>query len=150
MASISMNSRDLRWDPMLVVLLEIMRCKGSYMSHCMQRLTVPGGAKGAFGSWLPAYALSNIANLRVRGDVRGTFGSRPPARVPNSSPSQAMFKELTPMSMSESCTPGTVGHRLWPNKLDTTDSTSSQTTGAEYPMPGMAPPLSNGRKGLTI
>jgi hypothetical protein len=49
-----------------------------------------------------------------------------------------------------SCTPGTMGHRLWPNKLDTTDSTSSQTTGAEYPMPGQPHHYRTGGRGMTI
>jgi hypothetical protein len=48
--------------------------------------------------------------------------------------------------MSGSCTSGTVGRRLWPNNLDMTDSTSSQKNGVGYPMPGMAPPISDGRK----
>jgi hypothetical protein len=46
-ASVSMNSRGLRWDPILVVLLEIVRCEGSYVNQFMRRLTAPGGTREA-------------------------------------------------------------------------------------------------------
>jgi hypothetical protein len=41
-----------------------------------------------------------------------------------------------------------VGYRLRPNKVDMTDSTSSQKIEVGYPMPGTAPPLSDRRKGV--
>jgi hypothetical protein len=46
MASISMNTRGLRYDPVLVALSGIMRYEGSFVSQCMRRLTMPDGTKG--------------------------------------------------------------------------------------------------------
>jgi hypothetical protein len=65
-------------------------------------------------------------------------------------PVKSSCLHLTFSSLSGSCTPGTTGRQLWPNKLDTPDTTSGQTTRARCLMLGTAPPISDRRKGADI
>jgi hypothetical protein len=84
---------------MLVVLLEIIRCEGSFVSQCMQRLTAPDGTKGPLApSFRPVPSQKQWSSMHMV--TLGAFGVRPPACVPNSIPSQARFKESTLMSRS--------------------------------------------------
>jgi hypothetical protein len=65
----------------------------------MQRLIAPDVAEGPSAhSFRPASFQIQQSSMRMV-TPRG-FDTRPPAYVPNSSPSQARFKESTPMSQS--------------------------------------------------
>jgi hypothetical protein len=77
----------------------------------MQRLIAPDVAEGPSAhSFRPASFQIQQSSMRMV-TPRG-FDTRPPAYVPNSSPSQARFKESTPMSRSPNNTSWT---RLGPS-----------------------------------
>jgi hypothetical protein len=82
--------------PPLVVLPKILGSEGSLVGQCLRRLTTVDGSKEpSADSFWPASSQTRWSSMRVV--MSGAFGARPPTRVTNSSPSQARFKESTPM-----------------------------------------------------
>jgi hypothetical protein len=59
--------------------------------------TAPDGAEGVFDVRPPAYNPMSCVKLVIRDGAEGAFGAKPLACIPNSSPSQARFKESTLM-----------------------------------------------------
>jgi hypothetical protein len=86
---VSTNTWTLRSGLVLIILSEITRYKGLFVSQYMRRLPVPDGTEGpSVHSCQHASSQTKWSSMCVM--TLGTFGVRPPACVHNSSPSQVL------------------------------------------------------------
>jgi hypothetical protein len=66
----------------LVILSEIIRDKGWFMSQYLQSLTCSLALRGTFITGPPAWIPSVLAELDMRDGAEGAFGAGPPACIP--------------------------------------------------------------------
>jgi hypothetical protein len=75
-------------DAIPVILSEIVRDEGWFMSQYMRSLTCPMALRGTFGAGTPACIPTVVVELNMHDGAEGAFGAWPPACIPNTGSGQ--------------------------------------------------------------